>query len=167
MSNQSELIGKTLSNDWEVALPFGHGIPDTCAYIDDTAFSGQTGLIRFFAANIPCFTGSVTTFSNEAGLQPAIAQILLSNPNGGSLVSINNTLYGQCTSTTANGRYCGLSDELLDYTLDAYVRDGKTAGEAWKYAISAYAGIVYGEQNKIALPAGGARREWVPFACRF
>ena len=144
LSNVGELNAKTLAGDWEVALPFGHGIPDTCAYIDERAFIGQTGLIRFFAANIPCFTGTVTTFSSESGLLSAIAQTMLSNPKGGTLVSINNTFMGQSTPTALHARYCGISDELLDYTLDAYVRDGKTAGEAWKTAISTYVGIIYG-----------------------
>lgn len=148
LSNTKDLIDKTLSNDWEMGLPFGHGIPDTCAYIDDKSFVEQKGLIRFFAANIPCFTGTVTTFSRDEGLLSAIAQIMLSNPKGGSLVSINNTFMGQSTPTAINSRYCGISDELLDYTLDAYVRDGKTAGEAWKYAISTYVGIIYGDNQQ-------------------
>lgn len=147
-SNLPEIIGKTMMGNWEVSLPFGHGIPEACAYIGEEKFREQTGLIKFFMANIPCFTGTVTSFSHEAGLLPAIAQLSLSNPGGGSLASINNTLYGQCTDCTTTKRYCGISDELLDYTLDAYVRDGKMAGEAWKYAISTYVGIIYGENQE-------------------
>lgn len=147
-SNLPEIIGKTMSGDWEVSLPFGHGIPEVCAYIVEEDFCKQTGLIRFFMANIPCYTGTVTSFSREDGLLPAIAQLSLSNPSGGSLVSINNTYTGQCTDWTTTKRYRGISDELLDYTLDAYVRDGKTAGEAWKDAISTYVGIIYGENQE-------------------
>ena len=150
-SNKDELVTVTMSGDWEVSLPFGHGVPDVCAYIDEKDFHKQTGLIKFFMANIPCYTGSVTTFSRDDGLLASIAQLSLSNPNGGSLVSINNTYTGQCADYTPTKRYCGISDEMLDYTLDAYVRDGKTAGESWMTAISTYVGLIYGDEQAAEL----------------
>lgn len=121
-------------NNWEVFLPFGHGTPDGFAGLDSEEFAKNTGLIKFFMANIPCLTGSETANANAAS-------IALANPTGGSLVSVNNTSYGYLTEEGIGKRYCGLSDELADHCLDTYV-GGATAGESWRNAISVFAGKV-------------------------
>lgn len=122
------------NGNWEVFLPFGHGTPDGFAGLDTEAFGTNSGLAKFFMGNIPCLTGSQTAECNAASAA-------LANPNGGALVSVNNSSYGYLTDQGITTRYCGLSDELADHCLDTYV-GGATAGESWQNAISVFAGKV-------------------------
>ena len=94
---------------------------------------------KFFVGGIPCLTGSLTALGNAATMA-------LANPNGGSLVSINNASFGYLTEAGINQRYCGLSDELVDRCLDAYV-GGATAGYAWKTAIARFADTMFSEDG--------------------
>lgn len=123
-----------LNGNWEVFLPFGHGTPDGFAGLDTEAFGTNSGLAKFFMGNIPCLTGSQTAECNAASAA-------LANPNGGALVSVNNSSYGYLTEAGITKRYSGLSDELADHCLDTYV-GGATAGESWRNAISVFAGKV-------------------------
>lgn len=125
-----------LTNDWEVLLPCGHATPDGIAGFSIEDFEGSSKIMKFFMANISCFTGSTT--SETSGAQAA-----LSNPNGGSLVSVNNTSYGWASPSGIKERYLGVSDELVDWCLDAYVKEGQTAGEAWRKAIATYSPRVF------------------------
>lgn len=125
------MIADVVAKNWDVFLPFGHGTPDGFAGFDTYDFKDSTVIMKFFMANVPCFTGSTT--SETSG-----AQVALSNPNGGSLVSVNNTSYGWASPSGIKERYLGVSDELVDWCLDAYVKDGETAGEAWRKAIATY-----------------------------
>lgn len=125
-----------LTGNWEVFLPFGHGTPDAFAGIDGSVFANNNGLIKFFMANIPCLTGSLNAVGNPAVMG-------LANPSGGTLVSVNNSSYGWATQTGIQQRYLGISDELVDWCMDAYIRDNTTAGEAWRRAIAQYSGIVF------------------------
>ena len=125
------MVGDVVNNNWDVFLFCGHGSPDGYAGFVSENFKDSTKIMKFFMANIPCFTGS--TVSTTSG-----AQMALSNPNGGSLVSVNNTSYGWASPSGIKQRYLGVSDELVDWCLDAYVKDGETAGEAWRKAIATY-----------------------------
>ena len=126
-------------NSWELFLPFGHGTPDGFAGLETEEFATNKGLVKFFVGGIRCLTGSLTALGNAATMA-------LANPNGGSLVSINNASFGYLTEAGINQRYCGLSDELVDRCLDAYV-GGATAGYAWKTAIARFADTMFSEDG--------------------
>lgn len=133
---------KILDENWELFMPYDHGTIEGISFLSTECFGNNTGLIKFLACNAPCFGGTVNNF-----LYSSVAETAISNPSGGALVAVGNSSYGQSAETSFASRYCGISDELLDYTLDAYVRDGKTAGEAWKYAISTYVATIYGDNQ--------------------
>lgn len=137
------MIADVVAKNWDVFLPFGHGTPDGFAGFDTYDFKDSTVIMKFFMANVPCFTGSTT--SETSG-----AQVALSNPNGGSLVSVNNTSFGWASSSGIKERYLGVSDELVDWCLDAYVKDGETAGEAWRKAIATYSPRVFTPETTAA-----------------
>ncbi len=143
-----------LGEDWEMFMPYDHGTLEGISFLSTGFFGNNVGLIKFFACNAPCFGGSVNNFDYSS-----VAETAISNPNGGALVAIGNASYGQSAETSFAKRYCGISDEMLDYTLDAYVRDGKTAGEAWKYAISTYVGIIYGANQQAEIEKRGCNVE--------
>lgn len=130
------MVADVAAKNWEVFLPFGHGTPDGFAGFDTYDFKDSTVIMKFFMANVPCFTGSTT--SETSG-----AQVALSNPNGGSLVSVNNTSFGWASPSGIKERYLGVSDELVDWCLDAYIKEGQTAGESWRKAIATYSPRVF------------------------
>lgn len=132
---------RILDENWEMFMPYDHGTIEGISILSTEYFGNNTGLIKFLACNVPCFGGTVNNF-----IFSSVAETAISNPDGGALVAIGNTSSGQSAETSFTSRYCGISDEMLDWTLDAYL-EGKTAGEAWKYAISTYAGIIYGENQ--------------------
>lgn len=133
---------KILGENWEMFMPYDHGTIEGISFLSTEFFGNNAGLIKFLACNAPCFGGSVNNF-----IYSSVAETAISNPNGGALVAIGNTSYGQSAETSFASRRCGISDEMLDWTLDAYL-EGKTAGEAWKYAISTYVGIIYGANQQ-------------------
>lgn len=131
------------TKNWEVFLPFGHGQPGAFAGLEGEYFANNAGLMKFFMGNVPCFTGAVNSLGNCATMG-------LGNPNGGFLASINNTSFGWASPTGIEKRYCGVSDEIVDWCLDAYVKDGETAGEAWRKALHTYSGIVLNPETMAA-----------------
>lgn len=135
----NEARGEILGQDWELLLPVEHGTAGGLGNLDCDHVKNADKIIKFFMGNVPCMTGQV--FANGC-----FADTALSNPNGGTLVSINNTSLGYASESGMAERKCGVSDELVDWCLDSYI-GGSTAGEAWRTAIATFAGRILTEDG--------------------
>ena len=137
-----------VSTDADFLFFNAHGSGSTVVSLEPEHLNASTGLIRFIAGNVSCYSGNVdATLSRDfsgSGTETSysdltIADSALSNPWGGSLASINNSLLGQEYYGSFTNLYDGISDELLSHTQDAFFRDNLNAGESWKYALATYA----------------------------
>ena len=135
----NELRSTVLGQDWEVLVPVEHGTAEGLGNLQRDHIKASDKLIKFFMGNVPCMTGQVSA-------NGCFSDVALSNPNGGTLVSINNTSYGYASVSGMARRFCGVSDELVDWCLDSYA-NGATAGEAWRSAIASFANTMLGENG--------------------
>ena len=149
-----------LANDHEFEYIISHGgnnwalVTSTWTFGADTMGS-MTGLNLFSDFGGPCDTGCPDIQSTVDGVNyrsPSYADAAVLNPNGGCLATINNAragVYDNSWSLSLDGD--GLSSRHANRIAEAFVVEGKNAGEAWLYMARSKGRETFANANNISV----------------